>query len=119
MWVENHILTGGIYIEFREVLIGDIEQVAKLHNELTFFIQAETKDEYWDFETLTTQGISEHLKGFVNNQERKIFIAKDNEIVTGFIVGEIIGCHLPISSIKKVGYISGAYVKKEYRGRAL
>lgn len=103
-------------MEFREVLMEEIEHVAQLHNELAYFIQKKTRDEYWDFDILLTEGICEHLKGFVNNQERKIFIAKENERIVGFIAGEIIGCHLPVSSIKKVGYISGAYVLEEYRG---
>ncbi len=94
----------------------EIEHVAKLHNELAYFIQKETKDDYWNFEILTTQKISEHLKSFVNSQEGKILIAKENETIVGFISGEIIGCHLPISRIKKVGYISGAYVVDKYRG---
>ena len=94
----------------------EIEHVAKLHNELAYFIQKETKDDYWNFEILTTGVIGEHLKSFVNSQEGKILIAKENEKIVGFIAGEIIGCHLPISSIKKVGYISGAYVLDEYRG---
>lgn len=102
-------------MEFREVLMEEIRHVAKLHNELAYFIQKKTSDEYWDFDILLIEGTCEHLKSFVNNQERKIFIAKEKEEIVGFIAGEIIGCHLPISSIKKVGYISGAYVLEEYR----
>lgn len=103
-------------MEFREMRAEEIEHVAKLHNELAYFIQKETKDDYWNFEILTTVIICEHLKSFLNNQERKILIAKENETIIGFIAGEIVGCHLPISTIKKVGYISGAYILDEYRG---
>jgi hypothetical protein len=45
---------------------SDLAQVAFLHNELAYFIKRETKDEYWDFEELNIEGISQHLKAFIN-----------------------------------------------------
>lgn len=106
-------------MEYREIFVEEIEQVAKLHNELVYFIQKETKDDYWDFGILPIEGISEQLKEFITNSERKIYIAKENQIIVGFIAGEIISCHLPISSINKVGYITGAFVLTEYRGEGI
>ncbi|TYQ15267.1 UNVERIFIED_CONTAM: ribosomal protein S18 acetylase RimI-like enzyme [Acetivibrio alkalicellulosi] len=106
-------------MEYREIFSKEIKQVAKLHSELAYFIQQETKDDYWDFGILPIEGISEHLKGFINSPERKIFIAKEDEVIVGFIAGEIISCHLPISNTNKVGYISGAFVLTEYRGKGI
>lgn len=97
----------------------EIPQVAKLHNALAYFIQETTHDEYWDFETLSEENISKHLETYLDHPERSVFIAVDDETVIGFIVGEIMGCHLPISSIKRVGYIAGAYVLPEYRGHGI
>lgn len=103
-------------IQFREVLEEELLQVAKLHNDLAYFIQKETKDDYWDFEILCTTQTYEYLQTFINNPERKIYVAVDDKEVVGFLAGEIVLCHLPISSINKVGYISAAYVMPDYRG---
>lgn len=108
-----------LQLEFREMFINEVLEVAKLHNELAYFIQKETQDEYWDFGTLSEDSISKHIQIFVDNSEKKIFIAKDNDRIVGFIAGEIIQCHLPISSVNKVGYVSGAFVLPEYRGRGV
>ena len=103
-------------VEFREAFISEINEVARLHNELAYFIQAEAKDVYWDFGILSEEEISKHLCTFFNNPERRIYVARDEERVIGFITGEIVQCHLPISSVKKIGYIAGAFVLPEYRG---
>jgi len=106
-------------MELREVFADEIIEVAKLYNELAYYIQKETQDVYWDFEDLSLENISSHLSSYIGHPERKIFIAKDNEILIGFIVGEIIKCHLPISSIKDIGYISAAFVLPLYRGKGI
>ncbi len=106
-------------LDYKEILSGEVGQVIKLHNELAYFIQRETKDEYWDFGILSEDSARSHLEGFIDNPERKIFVAKNDEKIVGFIAGEIMQCHLPISSIAKVGYISGAYVLPEYRGKGI
>jgi len=106
-------------MEFREVLISELGEVAKLHNELAYYIQKETEDVYWDFGVLSEENASMHLSTFIGSSKRKIFIARDAEKIVGFIVGEILQCHLPISSVKKIGYISGAYVLPEFRGKRL
>lgn len=101
------------------MLIHEIEEAAKLYNALANYIQTETKDDYWDFEVLPEEHFSKHLHACLDNPEHKIFVAKEDETIIGFIAGEIVPCHLPISSVKKVGYISGAYVLPEYRGRGI
>ena len=103
----------------REARISDIPEVAVLHNELAYYIQRETQDPYWDFDVLPIDNISQHLKGFIDNRERKIYIAQDENRVVGFIACEITQCHLPISSMKRVGYISGAYMIPDYRGKGI
>lgn len=99
--------------------IENIIEVAKLHNDLAYFIQSETKDAYFDFKILDEIGIGEHLKGFLDHPLRIIYVALYEEKVIGFIAGEMIDCYLPISRTKQVGYISGAFVKSEYRGKGV
>jgi GNAT superfamily N-acetyltransferase len=55
----------------------------------------------------------------INSEERKVIIAEERGRIIGFIAGEVVSCHLPISSIRKVGYISGAYVLPEFRGKGV
>lgn len=51
------------------------------------------------------------------NGGTKIYVAKEDTSILGFISGTIINCFLPISSINKVGYIEAAYVVESYRNK--
>lgn len=106
-------------MEFREMRISEIKEVANLYNALARYIQKETEDHYWNFKVLPEEYFCECLQGYLDNQEHKILIAKEDDTIIGFIAGEIVPCHLPISSVKRVGYISGAYVLPEYRGQGI
>ena len=46
------------------------------------------------------------------------FRCEEDDTIIG-LLREIVPCHLPISSVKRVGYISGAYVLPEYRGQGI
>ncbi len=91
-------------MEYKEIALGEIQAVATLHNELSDFIQRTVNDDYWSLANLIEDEVQKHLETFINNPERKIFVAKDKETIVGFMSAEIINCYLPISSIKKVGY---------------
>ena len=101
--------------EYTEITLSEIHDVAKLHIELSYHLKRTIEDDYWDFEQLSEDKIQKHLETFINDPERKIFVAKAQDTIVGFITAEIIKCHLPISSIKNVGYISAAYVIPDYR----
>lgn len=106
-------------MDYREVLTEEIKAVVKLHNELAYFIQKETGDVYWDFDKLSEEETYAYLLSFIQGSECKICIACEDEKIIGFIMGEKVSCHLPISSIKKIGYISAAYVIPEYRNKGV
>ena len=106
-------------MQVREMNIDEVEKVGKLHNELAYYIQEETKDVYFNFDILDLQGISEHLKKYIDDSSKKVFIVEMDSEIVGFIAGEIIHCYLPISSTKKIGYISGAYVIPSLRGHGI
>lgn len=55
----------------------------------------------------------------MTRSDRQVLIAKEKDEITGFIAGQIIECFLPVSSVKKIGYISAAYVKPDFRGRRI
>ena len=106
-------------MEYREALLKEIHEVALLHNQLTYAIQRETKDIYWDFKTLSVEDTYQYLLNFKNHEQCKIYVAYDGQTIVGFIMGEIVQCHLPVSGTKYVGYISGAYVVNEYRRQGI
>ncbi len=106
-------------MEYRKFLADELEEVAKLHDQMVYYIQREARDEYWDFEELPAGNTKRHLQAFLHHAGRKIFIAKENGKIIGFIAGKTVQCHLPISSIKEVGYISGAYVLPPFRGKGI
>lgn len=115
----SHNISVDSKMECREMLITEIQEVEKLHNLLAYFVQKETEDDYFDFDELNEVSLKHHLEGFINNPSRKIYITKENGVIVGFISCEIINCFLPISSIKKVGHISGAYVLPEFRRKGI
>jgi ribosomal protein S18 acetylase RimI-like enzyme len=106
-------------LNFRSSEKSDIGQIAELHNELIRFIQEETKDVYWESLNVSIESAQSYINSFLEKEHARIFICKNESTIVGFIAGEVIDCHLPLSAIQKVGYISGAYVKKEFRGKGV
>lgn len=47
-------------MDFMKMTLKDIPQVAKLYNELAYFIQSETRDDYFNFERLIELSIKDH-----------------------------------------------------------
>ena len=106
-------------MDYRKAYSSEVEKIANLHNELAYYIQQQTHDDYWDFGKLETEGLKEHLKNIIAHEEAILLVAVEEQEIVGFLVGEIMTCHLPISSIKEVGYIAGAYVVEKYRGQGI
>jgi ribosomal protein S18 acetylase RimI-like enzyme len=106
-------------MEYKEMTVNDVAEVAKLYNELAFFIKYETKDEYFNFDTLSELKMEEHLKESIGKPGLITFVAKEDDNIIAFISGEVKKNFLPISKIKEIGYISGAYVLPEYRKKGI
>ena len=49
-------------MEFKEMLVEDVAEVAKLYNELAYFIKYESKDDYFNFDTLSETEFEKKLK---------------------------------------------------------
>lgn len=106
-------------MDFKEMTVDDIAGVAKLYNELAYFIKDETKDEYFKFDTLSETELGKQLNESFGKPGLITFVAKDDGDVIAFISGEVKENFLPISKVKEVGYISGAYVLPEYRKQGI
>ncbi|HHU29620.1 MAG: GNAT family N-acetyltransferase [Bacillota bacterium] len=107
-------------IEIKRMAVNDTAEVAKLYNELAFFIKNETGDEYFNFDTLPEAELEMQLREAIGEPAFTAFVAKDDDGKTiAFISGEIRKNFLPVSKIKEVGYISAAYVLPEYRRQGI
>jgi ribosomal protein S18 acetylase RimI-like enzyme len=106
-------------LKFSEMIMDDVAEVVKLYHELAYFIKDETKDEYFLFDTLLENELAKQLKESIRKPGLIIFVAKENGSVIAFISGEVKECFLPISKIKMIGYISGAYVLPNYRNKGI
>ncbi|MGQ9844170.1 MAG: GNAT family N-acetyltransferase [Spirochaetota bacterium] len=106
-------------MEFSKMTTKDITELAKLYTELIYFVKDETTDEYFQFDTVSENELEKQLKESIGKPELITFIAQDDENIIAFISGEIKECFLPLSTIKKVGYISAAYVLPNYRNKGV
>ncbi len=102
-------------LQYREAVIADIPEIAALHNKLVYFIQQQTRDDYWNFEELNIDDTANYLNEFYHSPNCKIYVADHENKIIGFIMGEVIRCHLPVSKISEVGYISAAYIREDYQ----
>lgn len=102
-------------ILYREATKADIPQLAELHNKMVYVIQQQTMDAYWNFEELVVEDTVQYLYEFYNSPNCKIYIATYEGEIVGFIMGEVIRCHLPISKVSEVGYITAAYIQEDYQ----
>ncbi len=106
-------------IRYMEATKADIPQLAKLHNELVYFIQQQTRDAYWNFEELFIEDTIQYLNEFMLTPNCIIYIATYGDEIVGFIMGEVIRCHLPVSKVSEVGHISAAYIREEYQRKGI
>lgn len=102
-------------LRYREAEIEDITHIVELHDELTYDIQRQTRDDYWNFDEINSDKTADYIMGFYHSPNSKIYVAEYEDKIIGFIMGEVVKCHLPISLVSEVGYISAAYIRKEYR----
>ncbi len=102
-------------VHYREASKVDILKVAELHNDLVYFIQQQTRDAYWNFEELFIDDTMKYLQEFLDSTNCRIYLAVYEDEIIGFIMGEVIRCHLPISKVSEVGYITAAYIKEGYQ----
>jgi hypothetical protein len=89
--------------------------IAYLFNYLIMYVAKNTDDPYWELECDWESKNSLYIQSLINDKSKKIFCAIVEREIVGFIFGEITKCHLPISKIKNVGYISAAYVSEKHR----
>ena len=108
-----------VLFSYKEADIDDLAQVATLFCQFVYEVKEISNDPYFNFDALSNEGTLEWMKEAVHEGRVKIYIAKQDEDIIGFISGSIVNCFLPISRVGKVGYIESAYVIKPFRGNGV
>ncbi len=99
--------------------LGEIGEVAVFYLELLNYLKEVSNDDYCHFDRLTEDEIKESLHAMLIDPTARVYIASEKGKTIGFLAGDIRGCFLPVSIIKDVGYISGAYVIPAYRDKGV
>ena len=97
----------------------ELLEVTALFNIFLSELRDITEDPYFDFTDLPMGDREKRLVTNMLEHNGCVYIAKDGEQIIGFLSGVVIECFLAVSSIEKIGYIEGAYVKDNYRGRGI
>lgn len=106
-------------LEYREMLCKEAGYVAELYSELAFCVRSQSQDDYFDFDAIDKEAITEQLRAAACDPMRKVCVAVEKGKIVGFMAGEITNCFLSISKTKKIGYISAAYLLPSYRGQGI
>lgn len=106
-------------MEFKEMTVGNVPEVVKFYYQLAYFIKNETGDEYFNFDLSRETGLEKQLYESIGKPDAITFVAKEDGKVIAFISGEVRDCCLPISRVRKVGYINGAFVLSGYRRQGI
>ena len=101
-------------IIFLKATEQDLLEVASLFNIFLSELRDITKDPYFDFTDLPIGDREKRLKVNMEEHNGCVYLAKDGDQIVGFLSGVVIDCFLAVSSIEKIGYIEGAYVKSSY-----
>ena len=101
----------------REAKEEDISKILKLFNDLIYSIKYVTEDDYFDFQELSLEKRYEYIRMYIHSEDSKAIVVLEKNKIIGFILAEIKDGFLKVSKIKKIGYISAAYILKEYRNK--
>lgn len=103
---------------YREITRNDLEEVAELYLKLAQHVKTASQDPYFDLQDRPRTEMMSSFEADLKNPEKVTYVAvpeKSTDKIAGFISGEIINCYLPLSKVRKVGYIESAYSLPEYR----
>lgn len=56
-----------------------------------------------------------HLRQYIRGKDSRVLVAVENDMIAGFLACELTRCYFPVSEVRKIGYVSMAYVAPENR----
>ncbi len=107
--------------EIREAAERDIAGLIPLYTRFIAEMGENTGDPYFVIrkDVPLERAYKRHLRETLRDAAGRFLVAADGEGIAGFIAGKIQPCYFPLSEVGRVGYISIAYVEKEYRRKGL
>ena len=92
-----------------------LNEISEIKNMLTDLIQDERQN--YDSNINENYKVEEFYEKLINNNDKTIFVARDNDIVLGYVYGFIQdnGCHYN----NKVAQLDALFVKEQYRGNGI
>lgn len=106
-------------MNYRHAVTEDIPRMTAMFRDLCFHIKNSSQDPYWDFEDFPMDMGQQMIGEYIRHPERCAIVAEDQGQLVGMILLEVIGCHLPLSSHQRIGYIAAGYVKENYRRQGI
>ena len=106
-------------MNYRHAVTEDIPQITAMFRDLCFHIKDSSRDPYWDFTDFPMELGQQMIAEYIRHPERCAIVAEDQDQLAGMILLEVIGCHLPLSSHQRIGYIAAGYVKEAYRRQGI
>lgn len=108
-------------IVYEQAGFEDLHEVAELYNEFLFSLKDITRDPYFDFADLSVKDRAKLLKDRYLEDKGLVIIARNDEdgSIIGFLSMARMNCFLMVSSVREIGYIEGAYVRKAYRRQGI
>ena len=92
-----------------------LNEISEINNMLTDLIQDERKN--YDSNINENYKVEEFYEKLINNNDKTIFVARDNDIVLGYVYGFIQDNGSLYNN--KVAKLDALFVKEQYRGNGI
>ena len=83
-----------------------LNEISEINNMLTDLIQDERKN--YDSNINENYKVEEFYEKLINNDDKRILVARDNDIILGYVYG-----------FNKVAQLDALFVKEQYRGNGI
>ncbi len=107
-------MSGGIKLNF-SISKAMLNELPEINNMLTDLIQDEKKN--YDNNINENYKVEKFYEKLINNDDRKIFVARNNDIVLGYVYGFIKDTGSLYNN--KVAQLDALFVKEQYRGNGI
>ena len=104
---------------FRHALPEEAPQVAAMFRDLALHIQKTSRDPYWDFPDFPVEMAIPAVEEYIREPERAAIVAQEGDELVGMVLLEVVGCHMPLSSHNRIGYVAAGFVKDGFRRKGV
>lgn len=108
-------------MEIRTAAASDLEALVPCYRRFIEALTDETRDAYLHVRRGVPLGrvYKKHLSKYLEGERSRILIAEEDGRIAGFLCGEVKACSFPISTVRRVGYVSLAWVDEAFRRKGV